>query len=58
MKSFACGEVVHGCQARWVCSSEDEVLAEVARHARVDHGMIEVPAEIVAQVRARIVTVD
>ncbi len=45
------------CEATWVCSSEDEVLAEVARQARVDHGMTQIPAEIVDQVRARIVTV-
>jgi predicted small metal-binding protein len=57
MKSFACGDVVPGCQATWVCSTEDEVLAEVARHARVDHGMTEIPPALVDQVRARIVSV-
>ncbi len=57
MKQFACGDVVPGCQARWVCSTEEEVLAEVARHAQVVHGIDEVPAELVAQVRARILAV-
>lgn len=57
MKSFACGDVVPGCEARWVCSSEDEVLAQVARHAAEAHGVPQPPAELVAAVRARIVTV-
>ncbi|MBE7163170.1 MAG: DUF1059 domain-containing protein, partial [Williamsia herbipolensis] len=35
-----------------------EVLAEVAAHARADHGMTEIPDDVVAAVRARIVTVD
>lgn len=56
MKSFACGDVVPGCDARWVCSSEDEVLANVARHAGEVHGLTEVPAELVASVRSAIVS--
>jgi len=55
LKSFACGDVVPGCDATFVCSSEDDVLAEVARHAARDHGLTSVPAELVEQVRARIV---
>jgi predicted small metal-binding protein len=57
MKSFACGDVVPGCDARWVRSSEDELLALVAQHARDDHGIEEIPSELVAQVRAAISTV-
>jgi predicted small metal-binding protein len=57
MKAFACGDVVPGCEAKWVCSTEEELLAEVARHARVDHGMTAIPQELVDQVRARIVPV-
>ena len=56
MKSFACGDVVPGCDARWVCSSEDEVLANVARHASDVHGMTQVPVELVQAVRSAIVT--
>ncbi|HET8879559.1 MAG TPA: DUF1059 domain-containing protein, partial [Arthrobacter sp.] len=33
MKSFACGDVVPGCEARWVCSTEDEILVQVGAHA-------------------------
>jgi predicted small metal-binding protein len=57
MKQFSCGDVVPGCQAKWVRSSEDEILQEVAQHAQVDHGLAEVPDELVAQVREKILTV-
>jgi predicted small metal-binding protein len=56
MKLFACGDVVPGCDARWVCTTEDEVLAQVAQHAAEVHGLTEVPAELVDAVRASIVT--
>lgn len=55
MKAFACGDVVPGCEARWVCSSEDDILAAVARHAYEAHGLTEVPESLVAEVRSRIV---
>jgi predicted small metal-binding protein len=57
MKSFACGDVVPGCHARWVCSTEEEILFAVAQHARDSHGMSEVPAAVVSAVRAAIVPV-
>lgn len=57
MKSFACGDVVPGCEARWVCSSEDEVLVEVARHAAAVHGMTDVSPQMVHAVRAATVSV-
>jgi len=57
MKQFACGDVVPGCDARFVCSTEEELLAEVAAHAAADHGMTEVPAEVVDEVRRLIVAV-
>lgn len=58
MKKFACGDVVPGCQAQWTAPSDDELLTQVAEHARVDHGMTEIPGELVAAVRAKIVTID
>lgn len=57
MKKFACGDVVPGCEATWVCSEEDDILSNVAAHASADHGLVEVSAELVAAVRANIVTV-
>ena len=56
MKTFACGDVVPGCDATWVCSTEDDILARVAGHATADHGLVVVPAELVAAVRANIVS--
>jgi predicted small metal-binding protein len=57
MKQFACGDVVPGCDARFVCSSDDDVLVEVARHAADAHGLVSVPDSVVSAVRAHIVTV-
>lgn len=57
MKRFACGDIVPGCEARWVCSSEDEILARVAGHAELAHGIAEVDDDLVAAVRSRIVSV-
>ena len=54
MKSFACGDVVPGCEAAWVCSSEEDILFEVAKHAAEVHGLTEVPPELVRSVRAAI----
>ncbi len=54
MKTFACGDVVPGCKATWVCDTEDEILSNVAAHAAADHGLVEVSADLVAAVRANI----
>ena len=54
MKRFACGDVVPGCDATFVCDSEDDVLAQVAQHAAAVHGMTEVPDSVVVQVREHI----
>jgi predicted small metal-binding protein len=54
MKEFACGSVVQGCTATFSAESEDQILSQVAEHARVDHGITEVTPELVAQVRAHI----
>ncbi len=50
MKKFACGDVVPGCDAVFVCSTEEQILAEVAHHATEMHGLTEVPQELVDQV--------
>lgn len=57
MKQFACGDVVPGCDARWVCSTEEELLARVATHAAADHGITDIPDELVLEVRSKIVAV-
>ena len=57
MKAFSCGDVVPGCNARFICSNEDEILAQVARHANEAHGMTEVPDTVAGKVLASITSV-
>jgi predicted small metal-binding protein len=54
MKHFACGDVVPGCTRTFTESSDDRVLAAVARHAAADHGVAAPTAELVSAVRAHI----
>ena len=54
MKSFSCGAVVPGCVAVFEGPSDEDILSQVARHAREDHGLTEVSPELVEQVRANI----
>jgi predicted small metal-binding protein len=54
MKEFRCGEIVPGCGAKFEGRSEEEILEQVAVHAREEHGMDEVPPDVVDNVRARI----
>ncbi len=56
LKSFACGDVVPGCDATFVCDTEDEILSSVATHAAHSHGLTAVPVELVSAVRAAIVS--
>lgn len=51
MKQFACGDVVPGC-GRVFRGTEDQILLDVAAHARHDHGIVTVPDSMVAAVRA------
>jgi predicted small metal-binding protein len=58
MKTFACGDVVPGCEARWVASTDEEILVLVAQHADVVHGVPELSPEVVSMVAERIGTVS
>jgi predicted small metal-binding protein len=51
VKQFACGAVVPGCDARFEGETEDEILRQVAEHARDAHGIEEPPPELVAAVQ-------
>lgn len=55
MKKFSCGDVVPGCKATFEEETEDKLLARVADHAKQDHGMDEVPAEVLEKVKAKVV---
>ena len=54
MKEFSCGAVVPGCAAVFHAPDEGGILAQVAAHAREDHGLESVPAELVDAVRTNI----
>jgi predicted small metal-binding protein len=54
MKEFRCAELVPGCDWRVEGESENEILEEVAVHAREAHGMDEVPPEVADTVRTSI----
>lgn len=54
MKTFWCGAVVPGCEARFEAEDEAGIMEQVAQHAAEVHGMQEVPDEVVDQVRAGI----
>ena len=54
MKEFRCGELVPGCGAAFHGESETEILTQIAAHASSDHGMYEVPPEIVERIRSKI----
>ena len=54
MKTFACGAVVPGCTASFTAETEQGVLEQVARHAREDHGLSEIPDELLHQILADI----
>jgi predicted small metal-binding protein len=54
MKQFCCGDVVPGCKASFQGSTDDEILGAVAIHARQDHGLTDIPASLISQVRSKI----
>ena len=54
MKQFCCGDVVPGCKAVFREPTEEAILNAVARHARVDHAIVHIPVELIAQVRSHI----
>jgi predicted small metal-binding protein len=54
MKEFRCGVLVPGCYATFEGESDDEILRQVFAHAREEHGMDQVPPEVVDEIRAEI----
>jgi predicted small metal-binding protein len=54
MREFRCGDLVPGCGAVIEGESDDEILAQVVMHARDEHGMPEVPPEVVDTIQASI----
>jgi predicted small metal-binding protein len=54
MKEFKCAVLVPDCWATFEGETDDEILQQVAVHAREEHGMDDVPPEVVGQIRAAI----
>ena len=54
MKTFACGDVIPGCSARFSAETEGGVVAQVADHAAADHGVTDITLELVQAVRKAI----
>lgn len=50
MKQFSCGDVVAGCSRTFTAHDSDAILSEVSGHARYDHGLRDVSADLVGQV--------
>jgi predicted small metal-binding protein len=50
MKQFSCGDVVPGCNAHFIGSTDDEILSQVAAHARSVHHLDVVPQSLVDEV--------
>jgi predicted small metal-binding protein len=53
-KVVSCRDVGMDCDFVARGQSEDEILAKCAEHARTDHGMSEIPDEVVTKVRSAI----
>jgi predicted small metal-binding protein len=54
MKEFSCGDVIPGCNAHFTAHSDEGIFVQVATHAAEAHGMTEVPASVVDEVRRKI----
>lgn len=53
-KHIACTDVVHGCPFEASAKSEEELLRQVATHAKESHGVTEVTRELAEKVKAAI----
>ena len=53
-KTVSCRDVGADCDFVARGNSEEEIMSQVAEHARTEHNMDEIPAEIREQVRAAI----
>jgi predicted small metal-binding protein len=54
MLEFRCGAIVPGCGTVFEAESESGILDQIADHARDEHGMHEVPPEVIDAIRANI----
>lgn len=52
-----CGDVMPGCNARFEDESREQILDDVAVHAREAHGVAEVTPDMLRQIGGNIVVV-
>lgn len=53
-KVLRCADLMPGCKAVVEGKNEAEVMARAAEHAKKDHGMTTIPADVAAKVKAAI----
>jgi predicted small metal-binding protein len=53
-KKFACGDVVNGCAWSITADNEEELFKKIAEHARKDHGITEIPNDLIQKVQSKI----
>ena len=53
-KVLRCNDLMPGCPYEAHGASEDEVLAQAAEHAKTVHGIADIPAAMLSQVRGAI----
>ena len=53
-KQIACDDVVSGCQFTATATTEEDLVAKVADHAREIHGVEEITPDLAAKVKAAI----
>ncbi|HSD04123.1 MAG TPA: DUF1059 domain-containing protein [Nitrosopumilaceae archaeon] len=56
-KKFACGDVVNGCAWSATAKDESELFSKIAEHAKKDHGITEIPQDLIEKVRSKIQTI-
>ena len=54
MKTFACGDVIPGCSARFSAPDEAGIFTQVAGHAADDHGVTDITTQLIQAVRQAI----
>ena len=53
---LSCGDAMPGCSARFEEDSREQILEQVTKHARNDHGVTDVTPEMLEAIGANIVT--
>ena len=56
-KKFACGDVVDGCGWSTTAQNEEELFAQISKHAKDAHGMSDIPNEVIQKVKSKIIDV-